>query len=192
MQRISRAVDSVWATAAFDPRKPVDPNWASQAPAPVLRSGDEPQVLSDSPEPHDHTNDTMAWSVDPPAEEDRDDQFDGPYNEPGYNEYGVENASSPMPDHDLQAIRSHRNSIRARGNGRLEGSDPRMMVQYHNAANVSHYYNYNPSADRDKPWELTTTHWQLAEPMVSRHRDFVSAAVGAAGDKQRLRERGII
>lgn len=188
MQKISRATDTVWATAAFDPRKPVDPNWADKPLSPILRSGDEPHVLSDSPEPHDHSSDSMAWSETPPAEEDSEPFY--PYPEPGYNEYGVENASVPIPDHDLQAIRSHRNSIRS--DGRLEGNDPRMMVQYHNAVNVSHYYNYNPSVDRDKPWELTTAHWQLSEPMVSRHRDFVSAAIGAAGDKQRLRERGII
>lgn len=192
MQRISRATDTVWTTAAFDPRKPVDPDWASQPLSPILRSGVEPHVLNDSPAPHDHFSDSMGWSASPPTAADYanpDSEHYDPYTDPGYREDGDAFSSHEVPDHDLQAIRNHRDSLR--GTGRIEGNDPGMMVQYYNDSNVNHYYNHNPLRDSDKPWELTTTHWQLREPMISRHPDFESAAAGADRDGQILTERGI-
>lgn len=53
--------------SAFDHRKPIDPDWASRAPKPVLRSGDEGEVLEDSPEAHHHNGDGMTWSPETPA-----------------------------------------------------------------------------------------------------------------------------
>lgn len=192
MQKISRATDTVWATAAFDPRKPVDPDWANKPLSPVLRSGDERRLLRGSPGEHDHSGDAMGWSPDPPTAADYADpdseQYD-PYTDPGYHEGGDVFSSHDVPAHDLRAMDRHRRDIMS--NGRIEGNDPSMVVQSYGDSNVNHYYNYNPSDDSQNPWKLTTTHWSLQDPMESRHPDFESAANEAKNDKNYLEDLGV-
>lgn len=194
MQRISRAGDTLWSVSAFDPRKPFDPDWASRPPKPILRSGDEESILSDSPWEHNQGTDAMAWSPESTGAEE-------PLIEPGdYEnrseelELGSGSGSRPdPPDHDLVAIGRHSRRLRGDGGssriGELVGHDPRgPMVQNYHGSNVSHYYTYNPhERDGGKPWVVNTTHWQLSEPLHSRFATFEQAAIGAKRHKEHLK-----
>lgn len=192
MQRISRADDNVWVVGAFDPKKPYDPDWASKPPAPVLRSGDERDILNGSPDPHDHNGDSMSWTTRGPEE-------DGVWSRGGDEPLSWTSSpgnSTDVPDHDLTAIRRHRDSLRGSGGwarwGSLDGDDPRgPMVQNYENSNVHHYYTYKPELDDVRPWQLSTMHWQLNEPIDSAHPTFESAIARSVGDRRRLKELGI-
>ena len=181
----SRALDTIWSTAAFDPRKPVDPDWAKKRPSPVLRSGDEYRVLSDLPEEHHQGSDAMDWNQESSGGQDLFNLF-GDEEE---NEDGSEPSEQYLSDHDLTAIRNHRNGIRDWGT--LEGNDPKSQVQYYNDSNLAHYYTYNPHGDAEKPWVLNTSHWKLREPLTSRHRTFEHAAVQSNVDRELLKRHGV-
>lgn len=197
MARISRAGDTLWSVSAFDPRKPVDPDWASRPPKPVLRSGDEGRVFDDAPQEHHQGTDAMSWSTDSVGADES--EFDDGYDEPdrsGTALPGGEFAPSTRPDvpaHDLEAIGRHARRLRGDGGstpiGQLHGNDPRgPMAQYYNDSNVAHYYTYNPH-DRDggRPWVVNTTHWELREPLSTRAETFEQAAIIAKQHKAHLK-----
>ncbi|HEY6019045.1 MAG TPA: hypothetical protein VIY48_03870 [Candidatus Paceibacterota bacterium] len=195
MQKISRAGDTLWSVSAFDPRKPVDEDWMNKPPAPILRSGDEPSVFGESPNEHHHITDAMGWSPESVGAEEPDTEDYG--DSPGTTFLpGGEVASASRPDvprHDLEAIGRHARRLRGEGGstrlGELVGSDPRgPMAQYNNGSNVAHYYTYNPhERDQGKPWIVNTTHWDLSEPLSSRHETFEQAVLGAKKHKAHLK-----
>lgn len=191
MQRISRADDNVWVVGAFDPKKPYDPDWASKGPAPVLRSGDEPQIFGDSPPPHNHVGDAMNWDAEVPTDED------GVWSRGGDEPLSWIPPNGGVPNHDLMSIMRHRINLHNRGTGlpawgTLDGNDPRgPMVQNYENSNVHHYYTYRPELDAERPWQLSTMHWELHDPMDSSHATFESAVARSVADKRRLKELGI-
>ena len=196
MQRISRADDNVWVVGAFDPKKPYDPDWASKSPAPVLRSGDEPQVFGDSPLPHNHVGDAMNWDAAVPPD-DEDGVWSRGGDEPLSWTPSSNGVSTDVPNYDLTSIMRHRISLQNRGTGlpawgTLDGNDPRgPMVQNYEGSNVHHYYTYRPEHDPVAPWQLSTMHWELRDPIDSSHATFESAVARSVADKRRLKERGI-
>ena len=192
MQKISRAGDNLWVVSAFDPRKPVDPDWASRPPAPVLRSGDEENIFGDSPHEHHQGEDSMQSSPEGTGAEqpDLDDLFGWDVPEPEY----YHSLRHDVPAEDLADIYRYRRLLRGpeSDGGNLEGSDPAgPMVQNYPRSNVNHYYTYNPAGDVDNPWHLSTTHWELRDPIISRHPSFVDAVARAHDNKVHLEGRGI-
>lgn len=198
MQKISRAGDTLWGVSAFDPRKPVDPDWASQDPKPILRSGDEGRIFDDSPQEHHQGTDAMTSSPDSTGADES--EFDlGDLEEdrsgvalPGGEPFATGSRPDP-PAHDLAAIGTHARRLRgAAGSarlGELVGNDMRgPLAQYNEGSNVAHYYTYNPH-DRDggRPWVVNTTHWDLREPLSSRAETFEQAVIMAKQHKAHLK-----
>lgn len=176
MKKISRAGDNIWSTGAFDPRKPVDPDWADRAPSPVLRSGDESRLLEGSPEPHDHTGDAMHWGGDTPE----------PFEPDGQNQYvdfgNSNSADRVVPDHDLVSIGRHGMKLVTDRLGKFEGSQGH-YVEYPTGSSVSHYYTYHPSHDHEERWSLNSHHSLLRDPITTYHPTFKSAILQASFDK---------
>jgi len=185
MQRISRAEDTIWSTAAFDPRKPVDPDWASKDPAPVLRSGDEHSILRDSPAPHGHGSDRMTWTPeghgsddDIPGEEYDDDPDDS-------HRYSVH---GDVSDDDLRAMGNHMMKLVVDRAGKFEGSGGH-YVEYPTDSSVSHYYTHHGDRldlDPNKRWSLESTHHLLRDAPHSYHPTFESAVAQSRNDRSRL------
>ena len=173
MAKISRAGDTLWSVSAFDPRKPVDPDWASKPPAPVLRSGVEPDILDDSPYEHHQGTDQMQWGPEGHgADESVLDFFD---NDRPQDYYLGQPNNTGLTSQDLLSISQHNRNIRGSG-GRLEGSQGH-YVEYHPSSSVNHYYTYNPRHSGDqKPWNLVSTHpWAVRDAIQSRHESFDEA-----------------
>lgn len=174
MQRISRAGDTLWSVSAFDPRKPVDPDWASRPAKPILRSGDEDLVLREGPWEHHQGEDSMQWSPEGhgAVEYDLDD-------EPGSDfdhlpEVDSEQFVQHLPASELNDLFAHRERLKGIG-GRLDGSQGH-YVEYHPTSSVNHYYTYNPRMmDDAEPWNLVSHHWALRDPVQSRHQTFSEA-----------------
>jgi hypothetical protein len=187
VSKISRAGDILWSVSAFDPKKPFDPDWASSAPKPVLRSGDENRVFRDGPDDGWYSDEMRS---SPETTGGMDDLH---FDEPEEPEEFSPGARPDVPAHDLEAIGRHIRRLRGGGGstplGELVGNDPRgPMAQYHNNSNVAHYYTYNPHERHEgKPWVLSTTHWELPESLSSRHETFEQAALGAKRHKDYLK-----
>lgn len=194
MQKISRADDNVWVVGAFDPKKPYDPDWASKEPAPVLRSGDEQNILGGSPDPHNHISDSMSWTSREPGDDGGVWSRGG--DEPLSWTFHSDNPTD-VPDHDLAAIAAHRRNLLNHGTGlprwgTLDGTHPRgPMVQNYEDSNVHHYYTYKPELDDVRPWHLSTMHWSMNRPLDSTHATFESAVARSVSDKRLLKENGI-
>jgi hypothetical protein len=179
VKRLSRVLDTIWVTSAFDPRRPVDPDWASRAPAPILRSGDEGDIFGGVYE-HNHHSDEMQSSpegtgaVDPEFEEE--ELGDLPPSD-----------QSEMSAKDLMDLGEHARNVQVTG-GRLDGSQG-SYVEYHPVSSVNHYYTYNPhSGDGGHPWNLVSTHW-MAHPVQSRHRTFMEAVFQANHNRHEIDRR---
>lgn len=176
MQKISRATDTIWSQSAFDPRKPVDPDWASRPPASVLRSGDERDLFMGSPEAHDHSGDAMRWGSEDGPEED--------YREPDFNG-GAIGSDTVVPGGDLRDIGLHQMNLVSGRAGRLDGSNGH-YVEYPNGSSVSHYYTYHPLHDSSDRWSLQSMHSLLRDSPVSYHPTFRSAITHAPSDRAHL------
>lgn len=196
MQKISRADDNIWSVSAFDPKKPYSDDWASKAPSPILRSGDEDRIFSGGPHDHHHLSDSMSWSDDShhPTDEDyhnpESEHYD-PYTDPRYEEGGDIPEDYPdrsVPDHDLRSIDLYSRDLSSRGAGRLEGSQGH-YVEYPTGSSVSHYYTHDPSQVQNNRWNLVSIHSLLRDPIISYHPSFYHAINEASAHRSELESR---